>query len=429
MNEQLQIGVGKRDITPEVGCPLFGYRPDIFSRSVNDALTATAIAFCRGDTKAMIISATLGVFQTELADKIRSVITKATKIPHVILSATHTHSGPNTSGITGWGDIDLKYCDNILIPRLTEAAREAASSLADVYLGIGSAKSRAGINRRQHGADGAVGLGQNPWGIYDDTMTVLRFAEPCGKMVANIVHYGAHCTAAGANTEITRDWAGVMLDRLEKESGVPAAFINGGFGDVGPRLSNGATTGDMSYVSEIGSVAALDAVRAWKNSKNIKPADLKVAAGELVLPYKARLPREKAQELLKKTDEDAVNIEAQKRRYYKNVLAAYENKEPEETQLVIPQTLVSLGDVVFVPFMFEVFSEITIRLKNYSPFEHTLCMGTANGYEHYLPSQDQLCRGGYEVNMFQTSRVQPLCDNADDIIIRENLKLMENLKK
>ncbi|MCL2815090.1 MAG: neutral/alkaline non-lysosomal ceramidase N-terminal domain-containing protein [Oscillospiraceae bacterium] len=429
MNEQLRIGVGKRDITPKVGRPLFGYRPDIFSKSVNDALTATAVAFCQNDTKAMIISATLGVFKTELADKIQRVITEKTKIPHVILSATHTHSGPNTSGITGWGDIDHEYCDDILLPRLTEAAAEAACSLRDAKLGIGVVKSRVGINRRQHGADGKISLGQNPWGIYDDTMTVLRFAEPCGKPLASIVHYGAHCTAAGANTEITRDWAGFMLDRLEKESGAPAAFINGGFGDVGPRLSNGATTGDISHAGEIGGMAALDAVLAWKNSKNTEPANLSVKTGELILPLKARLPREEAQKLFEQTNENAVNIEAQKHRYYKNVLASYQNKEPEEKQLIIPQTLVSLGNVVFVPFMFEVFSEITMRLRHYSPYEHTLCMGTANGYEHYLPSQDQLCRGGYEVGMFQTSRVQSLCDNTDDIIIRENLKLMENMKK
>ena len=429
MNEQFQIGVGKKNITPEIGCQLFGYSPDIFSKSVNDELTCTAMAFCQGNTKAMIISATLCVFQTALADKIKSIVSRETQIPHVILSATHTHSGPNTSGMTGWGDIDAKYCENILIPRITEAAKEAAASPKGAYLGIGVVKSDVGINRRQHNADGTISLGQNPWGIFDDIMTVLRFAEPCGKPIVNIVHYGAHCTAAGPNTEITRDWAGVMLDRLERETGVPAAFINGAFGDVGPRLSNGTTTGDITHVREIGSVAALDAVRAWRNSKNIKPVNLSVATGELVLPTKPRLSCEEAQRLLQKTKENVINIEAQKRQYYKNVLAAYENNIPENMQLTLPQTLVKIGDVVFVPFMFEVFSEITMRLRHYSPFEHTLCMGTTDGYERYLPSQDQLCRGGYEVDMFKTSEVQPLADDTDHNIIRENLKLMESFKK
>ena len=428
MGEQLFMGVGKRTITPKIGIPLFGYRPDVFSKSINDDLTVTAAAFCQGDIKAMVISATLGVFQTELAGEIRDMVARETGIPHVILCATHTHSGPNTSGIKGWGNIETGYCDDILLPRLTEAAIEAARGLKPVHMGIGSVKSNAGINRRQHNADGSIGLGQNPWGIFDDTMTVLRFSEPSGNPVANIVHYGAHCTAAGMNTEITRDWAGVMIDRLEKESGVPSLFVNGGFGDVGPRLSNGATTGDIGHVREIGGVAALDAVCAWKNARHTKPADLSVATGDLVLPLRPRLPREEAQGLFLATDKNAVNLEAQKREYYKNVLESYENDTPEVAKLCFPQTLVKIGDAVLVPFMFEVFSEITIRLRHYSPFEHTLCLGTTNGYEHYLPSQSQLCLGGYEVGMFQTSRVQLLAEDTDNHIIRENLRIMEGLK-
>lgn len=27
-----------------------------------------------------------------------------------IMSATHTHTGPNVSGTWGWGDVDKEYC-------------------------------------------------------------------------------------------------------------------------------------------------------------------------------------------------------------------------------------------------------------------------------------------------------------------------------
>ena len=52
-------------------------------------------------------------------------------------------------------------------------------------------------------------------------MTVVSFKDYNQKPVASIVHYGAHCTAAGMNTEISRDWAGVMIDRLSEESALP----------------------------------------------------------------------------------------------------------------------------------------------------------------------------------------------------------------
>jgi hypothetical protein len=309
MNAALLAGAGRGDITPPVGCRLFGYRPDIASRSVHDPLSVTALALSQGDTAVLLVSATVGAIQTALADKIRQLAAAETGIAHVLLSATHTHSGPDTVGLPGWGGIDQSYCENIFIPVILAAARQAAASRRPALLGVGTAESRVGINRRQHGAHGGIELGQNPWGCFDGTMTVLRFAESGGEPIACLVHYGAHCTAAGANTEITRDWAGVMLDRLEAESGAPAMFVNGAFGDVGPRLSNGRTTGGLAHALELGGAAASDAVRAWRGAKHAGPAKLSVAIGELALPCNPRLPREEAQRLFDETGEDVINVQ------------------------------------------------------------------------------------------------------------------------
>ena len=429
MNICLEAGIARKDITPDIGGQLFGYRPDVFSESVSDNLTVTAIALYQGDVTVMLISAAVGIFQTELSDKIRTAVTAETGVRHVLLSATHTHSGPNTAGLTGWGDVDSAYCDSILIPRTIEAAKEAVCSLKAVTLGIGTVKSHVGVNRRQHNIDGTISLGQNPWGVLDDTMTVLRFSEPCGKSVVNLVHYGCHCTAAGINTEITGDWAGVMLDRLETESGVPAVFINGAAGDIGPRLSNGQTIGDINYAHKLGGVAALDAVEAWKNAKHSRTVNLTVTAGELILPVKSRMPYHEAQKRLDELAENSMNIDAQKWSHYKDITDACNQNLPEETHLILPQILIALGDVVFVPFRFELFAEISLRMRKHSPFVHTLCMGYTNGFVSYLPSQDQLCLGGYEIDMFKTSRVQPLADNTDDNIIKENLTLIKSLKE
>jgi len=204
MEEKLYAGVGKQDITPPVGGRLFGYRPDVFSKSVSDGLTATALAVARGATKILIVSVTVCLFKTELAEEIRNLINRETSIPaaNIIICATHTHSGPNTCGMTGWGDIDREYCDNLLIPRIIEAAKSAANDLKPAIAGVNSVFSKTGINRRQLNADGSVWLGQNPWGIYDPNMTAISFRDSNGAAIASIVHYGAHCTAAGMNREL-----------------------------------------------------------------------------------------------------------------------------------------------------------------------------------------------------------------------------------
>ena len=62
---------------------------------------------------------------------------------------------------------------------------------------------------------------------------------------------------------ITREWSGVMTDAVEKDSGAITAFFNGPEGDVGPRLSNGRTVGDLSHVHELGKMAAKDALKLY----------------------------------------------------------------------------------------------------------------------------------------------------------------------
>ena len=327
-----KTGVGREIITPPIGARLYGYTLDVFCESVHDDLTATAIAFEQGGKRAMLISATVCLINTELSDEIRGKVSAATGIPaaNIILSATHTHSGP--------------------------------------------------------------------------------------------------CTAAGKNTEITRDWAGAMIDRLDKESGAVTAFFNGAEGDVGPRLSNGQTVGNIDYVNELGKTAAADAAKAYQSITEYREVTLESAAGEVKLPYAAVMPLDGAREKLAafKGDEK-INLSGRTFEYLKKVIKAHETGLPGEQYFSFAQTIVKVGPIVFIPFPYEFFSEISLRLRKYSLFEHTLCLGCTNGNNGYLPTQDQLCRGGYEIDVFLTAGVLTLAPDSDYNIITENLKLMEEL--
>lgn len=428
--EDFLAGAGRQVITPAVGARLYGYTPDVFSTTVNDDLTASAFAFARGEAKALMISVTVCLVSTALSDEIRSKTAAVTGVPaaHIILCATHTHSGPCTAGNTGWGELDRSYCDEIFIPGVLTAARTAVENLRPAVMGAGTVNSRVGINRRQFNRDNTVSLGQNPWGCYDPEMTVLSFRAKSGEPIANIIHYGAHCTASGKNTEITRDWAGVMMDRLEAESGAMTAFFNGAEGDVGPRLSNGHTVGGLRYAMEHGAVAAADAIEAFRRIREYREPSFACAAGEVRLPYAERIPLEQALAGLSAFEgSKTVNLAGRTFEYLTAVADAYRSGRPAEEYFSFRQALVKIGSAVFIPFPFEFFSEIALRLRQYSPFAHTLCLGCANGNNGYLPSRNELCRGGYEIEMFRTSGAQTLTDDADDHIIAENLRIMEAL--
>ena len=430
MKEQFILGVSKKNITPPLGTPLYGY-PKFENRkatSVHDDLHANVAVFGHGTPCAALISMELLALEENLTREIASLISKETKIPaeNIVIASIHNHSGPCTKDTPGWGSQNRHYIDDILITKTLEAVKEAVANIQPALLGIGRTESLVGINRRQISPSGTVTLGQNPYGCFDPEMTVLSFVTKEKKPILTIAHYGAHATSAGAGPEISRDWPGVMVDRLEAESGAMAFFINGAEGDVGPRLSNGRTTGDFSHTEEIGGLAAIDALRAYKSIKEYREVDFRVITDTINIPYRPMPTREELVAKINELEGATAGMKLLRLATYKEQLALLDSKEELPDNFELLQTLFAFNSLVFVPFPFEVFSEITVRLKQYSPYQHTLSMSNTNGYYSYLPSHEQLSRGGYEVEQFNTN---PRClvENTDDIIINENLKLMDKI--
>lgn len=429
------VGAAREDTTPEIGTFLYGYIPDNASTSVHDPLSVTAVAVSQENEKVILITAEIGDIQTELFNDLTQKISCECNIArnHIVISSTHTHSAPNLSGAAGWGEIDKKYYETIFCPAVLNAAKKALENLAPAELAIGTTQSQVGINRRQQYADDSIGLGQNPHGCYDPNMTVISFRNSETKEgIVNLIHYGCHGTSAGLNKEITRDWSGVMIDRVEKETKTLTAFWNGAIGDVGPRLTNGQTVGDISHTEELGGVAAMDAMRAYRLKGGYHSGKLEVFIDTVKLPRQKMMTLEEVEAILSQytEPEKLINLKRLKYEHYKETyeFLKSENKEISE-DLEFEQTLVSIGDVLFVPFPFEMFSEIVMRLREYSPYPYTLCLSCTNGYYLYLPSQDQLCRGGYEVDCFRYGSLFPLADNTDKNIINENLRILKENKK
>ena len=430
MSESLKLGVSSRIITPEIGCNLMGYRPNVISTSVNDDLKVTAFVFSQGETLAAMLSIDVCVIKTEICDLIRDKLEAEFGIPRksCIVHAIHTHSGPNLSGETGWGDINEEYLNGTFLTGVMDATREALGSMKPVKMGYASGDSYVGINRREITIRNTVRLGQNPWGAFNPKMTVISFRDEENKPVANIVHYGCHATAAGMNYEISRDWPGVMVDVLAEMSEAPTAFFNGPEGDVGPRMTNGSTTGRQlaRYAMEIGGAAAQDVMRIYRDVRAFHDVELAVINDKLELPLEPLMGYEEAKALYEEFKGETVNLRGKKAKYYKELVELHESGYVSKETLPIEQTIIRLGDVAFVGFPYELFSEIGMRIAQESNVPLTLSLCLANGTEGYFVTEDQICRGGYEVDSFKTAYVQPYADNADWFMVTETLK---NLKK
>jgi hypothetical protein len=434
MNKLLKVGVGREIINPLLGAQLAGYPvEDRPAKSINDDLTATSLLIEDENEKAVIISLTIAAIEEEQANYIKNMVGNELDInpENIIVSAIQTHSGPHIFSAPGWAERDENYCHNILYPAILKSAKEAKQNKKPCRIGIGTTQSYIGINRRQVTEDGRVILGQNPWGPFDPTMTVVRFVSEDGP-IANIIHYGAHPTAAGANNEVTRDWPGFMLDNFEEMLGGISIFICGAVGDVGPRLSNGKTTGNgISSAREIGIRAGFDAIRAGKGIKEFRSFDLQVLNDKIYLPFRPPASLEVAEENFKKLEaEGAHNKVGMKKAEYvfwKRLIEEY-NKNDIKKGRYFDQTIIRIGPVVFVPFPGEPFAEIILRIRELSPFQYTLCASTTNGALGYFVTRDSLHRGGYEVEVAVAFMPYIYAENIDDIFVSENIRLIRSMQ-
>lgn len=426
--EQLYAGVGRADITPPLGTLLMGYTPQRPGTSVHDRLHMTVFAFAYAGTKTVLASADLCNLRGQASEDVRAALAKGAGIPYenCIVACTHTHSGPIT-----WADEEdhMDVLHELLCPAAEQAAAAAVADLRPAVMGVGTTHSQVAINRRQINEEGKVILGQNPYGPYDPTMTVVAFREPDGTPIGNLIHYGCHNTGSGNNAEMTRDWCGVAIDRLEAVTGGMTGFLNGCGGDCGPRLPNGKTTGDLPMAMALGEKAANDAQAAWENIVWQEKTDLQFLSADVVLPLEKQ---GSVEDVLAQAEAlgDPETLKGTVLTSYQHLLERAEylragNVPPTEQK--IPHLVLALGPVVMLTIPFEPFSIITLRIKEGSPYPHTLCVGYANGSLSYFPSMDQLIRGGYEVRMFRTINLIPFADDSENHYVRGSLELIRRL--
>jgi neutral ceramidase len=428
----LRAGVGRADITPGVGTRLMGYPiEDRVAQSIHDPLHATALVLENGNLKTAIVSIDTTIIDDDVVAAIRdSVQSRAGIIPDLVtLCSIQTHTGPATQSCFGWGEADQAYIDGVLLPGVVDAVAKAAASLVPVRLGIGTLQSQVGVNRREIRPDHSVSLGVNPWGPYDPTMTVLRFEGMHGP-VAILVHYGAHPTSIGPAWIVSRDWPGVMVDHVEKLTGAITLFLNGAVGDVGPRLDCGRTTGDgIESAFEVGFRAAADAVRALNSVKEMRDVPLTVHTEDILLPYRSLPNLEEARRRMMAAEADKECWGAPMCEYlhWRAVIEAHQR--PALAGKRYRQTITRLGPVVLVPFPGEPFSEIVLRVRQYSPFQYTLCVSTTNGSNGYFVSREARHRGGYEVWVGQAFGPYLLAENIDDILVESNCRLLDKMAR
>ncbi len=397
----LRAGAARIDITPapEAALPMSGYsgRKEGF-KGIHDDLSVRAIVVDDGTTQAALIACEVIGISSDLWTKITTRLTQETAIPtaNIILAAVHTHAAPalGTYAEPVEGDAARKRADYVqqLEDSVLAAVRQARANLQPARMGFGSGKANVSMNRRARNADGGWMLGNNPDGVSDKTVAVIKFETTTGQPIAVFSNYGVHATVLGpGNLQISSDLAGATSRVVEKHYGgaVVSPWTSGAAGDQDPIYRVGT---DFRNVAALGQLLGEEVIR--------------VADGIQAAP-RGRIRG--IQKIVTCAGKRTVQSPGPDREY------KIEDADPVSVRL----SLLVLNDIAIAGVSGEVLTNISLRLKRESPFNRTVMVTHANGSSGYLPDDAAYDQVSYEIT---ATRVKRGC--AENAIVSGFVEMM-----
>ena len=250
----LRVGTAKLEITPKNtgdSYPLEGYGT-IISQGVHDPITARCIIIDDGKQKLAFITVDLclgfaayPLFYPRLKEAIEKINIPA---KNIFVSAIHTHSAPS-----------MRRSDyaELVFNKLGELIVEANSALepATVYYNSGVITGKT-KNRR------------HPERQPDGTVITMRFLNAQGKCLASLINFACHAVILGPdNTLISADFVYYLRERIEKEYGGTALFINRHAGDINPPGGYNRSGGTFAMAEDFGVSIANDIIAMQSSEK------------------------------------------------------------------------------------------------------------------------------------------------------------------
>jgi neutral ceramidase len=253
---RLSVGAATGDITPAVGCPMGGYGARKGrSKAVAAPLQCRAFVFDDGVAPAVLATCDLLYITYDIAALVRDQLEDALGIApeRVMLTGTHTHSGP--SGLTiALDELYTRSVSQKIAGTVAVAyANRRSACLAYAETNVGSISQ----NRR------------NPDGPVETTarlLIALAEGEPPSPL-ATIVNYACHATVLEHdNLELSPDFPGAVASSVEDNVGGVAAYLQGCAGEINPVWARH----DHAEARRVGSVLGLAAARAVNEAIPLK---------------------------------------------------------------------------------------------------------------------------------------------------------------
>jgi neutral ceramidase len=400
----IRAGYAVADITPPVGTPMSGY-PDVrldldwtpdamkgyagrrrqVSRGVHDPLLATALALEVEDGRAVIVGLDTLVVTRAFSASVREALAAHDVAPeHVLLGASHTHSGPDL--FAWWEGTDEAAPAPATLEAIVKTAVGALERLEPAELSFGEGSlDYVSINRRDEQS-----------GPVDPRVAVLRAASPAtGSTIALLVSFACHpVTLDYANLLFSADFVAPFRRALSAAfAGAGIVFMNGTAGNLNParfpyeqraniyipqtQANFPVYWGGFEDAERLGRTLAGEALKA---AERATPLDAGPLRGDLA---SCRLPL--------KTEE-----EVERFLEFMSFREPYRSSLAGQTELETEVQLLEVGELRAFALPGEPFVELGLELRRRVGGGKVLVAGFANDDVRYVLTPDAYVAGQYE---------------------------------
>ena len=434
----LIAGASSIDITPKGSLHLAGYPfVERFSTGTHDPLLSSALFLSDGKTATLFIANDVIFVSKASANRVRQSVSLKTSIPpsNILISATHTHSGPGTVTFTaGSKDPLLPAVDKSYVQFMEEAMVTAACNAYQnaqvAELGLAIANS-TGIGTNRH----------DPLGPSNLEVPVLLVRNKDSKQyISCMLICCMHPTVLHEDSKLySGDFPGIARQIIQKEiikSDCPVLYHTGPAGNQSPRHVTKENT--FQEADRLAKILAQAVGKVVNQIEFISDITITCANELIDLPKKqfpdsrqAEIHLEKAVqklEELKNTKSDKRAVRTAEVNWFGAIESlhlvklsqtgaldsVYQNCLPAEIQLI------KIGSWTFVGWPGEIFIEygIEVKKKKQNTFIITLANGELQGY---IVTKEAAEQGGYEAS-------NGIFDyKSGDILVSETLHLLNNL--
>ncbi len=408
-----RVGAARVDITPKDGTPLGGYYHFRGSAGVLDPLYAKTIVMEKDGTHAVIVVLDLSGTVRPIVEAARKLIQEQCGIEgdHVLISGTHTHTGPQQPRDSLMDDITkvnsppgVAYTSS-LPGLIAESVKQAKAKLAPVNASVAIGKAEGiSFNRRilREGQQEAIWQPKTltpkdrPAGPVDPDVGVLLFqgSGADATPVASLLNFAMHPTSVGGGVKISADYPGVFTKLVSERHGAEmiSVFANGTCGNIN---HTDYITGKRRSTLELGTALADAADAAWPNLKTVSTFAPRIRSEQVTL---TRRTFSEAQ--IAKAKDMVANMLTTKFGTVPmaETVCILETLDKKDKPLLAEVQVIAISDdVAIVALPGEIFVELGLALKKASPFKHTLIAELSNGSIGYVPNQEAYPQGNYEI--------------------------------